>query len=81
MDKEEHLKLMKSMMLKPATEIDEMFNSGMFNEIVLGALIATLENSRVDHKDIAEYVYELKTGTFDQYTASDLRNIYKNFKE
>lgn len=47
MDKEEqvkHIELVKEFIQKSPEEINEMFNTGMFNEIVLGAIIITMEN-------------------------------------
>lgn len=78
MSKEEHIELMKEMFSKSKEEINEMFNSGMFNEIVLGAIVITMENiNHFNKNDIEEIVYECKDGTFDQYTAEQCRQAYK----
>ena len=82
MTREEHLEVFKTMIEKKPEEINAMFNSGMFNDIVLGALVITLENlAETNHwnkNDIEEIVYECKEGTFDQYTAEQMREAYKN---
>ena len=81
MDKEEqmkHIELVKEFIQKSPEEINEIFNTGMFNEIVLGAIIITMENlNHFNKNDIEELVYECKEGTFDQYTASECRQAYK----
>jgi len=78
MKMEEHKELMKEMFGKSKEEINEMFNSGMFNEIVLGAIAITMQNMQHFNKsDIEETICECKEGTFDQYTAQQCRDAYK----
>ncbi|MFV0364871.1 MAG: hypothetical protein ACK5LL_17535 [Suipraeoptans sp.] len=77
--REEHIKLMKEMFSKSKEECNEMFNSGMFNEIVLGAIVITMQNlGHFNKNDIEEIVYECKEGTFDKYTAEQCRQAYKD---
>lgn len=82
MTENEQIEIFKEMIKKKPDEINAMFNSGMFNDIVLGALVITLENlassNNWNKNDINEIVYECKTGTFDQYTAGQMRDAYKN---
>lgn len=55
-------------------EINAMFDSGMFNSIVKGAIIVTMQNLNYFKKgDIEDVIYELEHGTFEQYQAEDLR--------
>lgn len=78
MNRSEHAELIKEMLNKNKEEINEMFDSGMFNEIVLGAIIITMENlSHFNKKDIEKIVYECKEGTFEQYNAEQCREAYK----
>lgn len=81
MDNNKYIEIFKQMIEKTPEEINAMFDSGMFNDIVLGAITITLENlAETNHwnkNDIEEIVYECKQGTFDQYTACQCREAYK----
>ena len=72
MDRKAHKKLMIEMFGKGREEINEMYNSGMFNDITKGFLILVLENLGYGNKDIAHAVSELKN-CHDTYTAGEAR--------
>lgn len=75
---EEILKQMKEIFSKSKEEINGMFNTGLFNDIVLGAIVITMQNlTHFTKNDIQEIVYECKEGTLVQYTAEQCRHAYK----
>ena len=57
----------------PDDEIDNLYSAGKLNELIVGAIRVTLYNLNYPEKEIEEVVYECEHGTFDLYTASDLR--------
>ena len=57
----------------PDNTIDDLYSAGKLNELILGAVRVTLYNLNYKEQDIEEAVYECQHGTFDLYTASDLR--------
>lgn len=79
MTKEAHKKLMTEMFQKSKEECNEMFNSGMFNEIVKGYMAKTLNRSGMDHDKIMECLVELKR-TFDEITAGEAREFLRTFR-
>lgn len=55
-------------------EINCMFDSRKFDDIVKGAIIVTLQNLNCyNNNDIQDIIYELTHGTFVQYDAEQLR--------
>lgn len=77
MSEEEYMKLMNDMLSKSKEEINEIFSTGAFNEIVLGTIVITMQNFNYSKKAIEEVVNECKDGTFDLYTAGQCRQAYK----
>ena len=77
MTREAHKELMMNMFMKSEEEINEMFNSGMFNKIVLGAVRITLESLSYRDDDIKKVLYEMEHGTFDTRTAGECRAAAK----
>lgn len=57
----------------PDNTIDDLYAAGKLNELILGAIRVTLYNLNYKEQDIEEIIYECQHGTFDLYTASDLR--------
>ncbi len=49
MTREEHKKLMGEMICKTPEQIDEMCNSGMFNEIIKGYVQMVLDRTKKTH--------------------------------
>lgn len=78
MNRETHKKLMIEMFEKGEEEINEMFNSGMFNEIVRDYMVVTLNNCNIEHDKVVECVGELEK-VLDEKTAGEVREIYKNY--
>lgn len=78
MDKEAHKKLMMEMFTKSKEEVNEMFNSGIFNEIVKGYMAVTLDNCNMEHDKVMECLGELDK-MFDEMTAGEVREFYKKY--
>lgn len=57
----------------PDNTIDDLYAAGRLNDVIKGAIRVTLYNLNYSEKEIEEAVYECGYGTFDLYTASDLR--------
>ena len=74
---EEQIALTNNMIGKSNEEINEMFNSGRFNEIVKGFIaIAMVENeysSKTGKKTIRNIDY-----IFDEVSAEEARKFYEN---
>lgn len=78
MDKNAHKELMTMMFSKNKEEVNEMFNSGMFNEIVKGYMAITLDNCNIEHDKITECLADLEK-RFDDTTAGEAREFYRHF--
>ena len=57
----------------PDSVVDDLYSAGRLNDVIKGAIRVTLFNLNYPEKEIEEVVYECEHGTFDLYTASDLR--------
>ena len=77
MNREEHVKLMMEMYGKSKEEINQMFDSGMFNNICYGAMAIALDNTGMNKKAIKEAIEECRQ-VFNQYKASELLEAYKS---
>lgn len=77
MKREEHTQLMNEIYGKNKEEINEIFGSGMFNEIVFGAIVITMENLNYPKGEIEDVLNECQDATFDQYAAKECREAYK----
>lgn len=75
--REQHKKLVFEYISKPEQEINEIFNTGMFNEICKGYLVLAMKSTGADRQVIREAVQELEN-EFDAHTAGEARNAYKN---
>lgn len=73
MTKERHMEIIKSMIAMPEDERMEMINSGMFNSIIQGYLVATLENMKMDEDTIKAAAYELYHNVFDTMNAAEAK--------
>lgn len=71
MNKEDHMRLMREMFSKSEEEINEMFNSGVFNDIVKGYAVMMLRQCGLDEK-IKECLVELNHA-FDELTSGEAR--------
>lgn len=76
MTREEHSILMKNMFGKSNEEINEMFNSGMFNEIVKGFTAMLLSESGLSDEEVKEKL-RVMDSLFDEVTAGEARKLYK----
>ncbi len=72
MSKNEYLELMQDMFSKNKEEINQMYNSGMFNEITEGYLVKVLQNLNSSKELIEKAVTELHHCQ-DRYTAGEIR--------
>lgn len=75
--REKHVALMKNMFSKSEEEINEMFNSGMFNEIVKGFTAMLLSEGGLSDEAIKEKIRAMD-GLFDEVTAGEARKFYKS---
>lgn len=73
MTKERHMEIIKNMIAMPEDERLEMINSGMFNSVIQGYLVATLENMKMDEETIKTAAYELYHNVFDTMTAAEAK--------
>ena len=70
--------LLLSMYSHSKKEINEMFDSGVFNEIAKGYMLKTLVNSNVERDKVMEFLNGLKV-MFDEVTAAKAREFYINY--
>lgn len=75
---EEYKDLVLSMYSHSKKELDAMFNSGVFNELVKGYVAMALENSNVERDKVMEHLKCLDT-VFNEVSASEIREFYKNY--
>ncbi|MDE7423774.1 MAG: hypothetical protein K2N51_08795 [Lachnospiraceae bacterium] len=71
MDKNKYLKLMEQMFSKSKEEVNEMYNSGVFNAITEGYFIKVLENLDADREFIEQALEELHH-CHDTYRAGEV---------
>lgn len=79
MSREEHKKLMMEMYTKSKEEVNEMFNSGVFNEIAKGYVARLLSEHIIFGDEAIEKAMSDMDRIFDEMTASEAREFYKNF--
>lgn len=65
------------MMKKSENEINEMFDSGMFNELAIGYALIALKLLKTD-KSFLEPFEECIKRAFSDYDAATARRIYNN---
>lgn len=75
--KEECIEIVHTMYSKRKVEVNAMFSSGMFNEIVKGYLVATLQGE-VPREEIISIV-EKYGKCLDEISPSKAREFYENF--
>lgn len=79
MDKEAHKKLMMEMYTKSQEEVNEMFNSGIFNEIVKGYVARLLSEHKIFGDEAIEKAMSDMNRIFDEMTAGEAREFYKKY--
>lgn len=75
---DEYKDLVLSMYSHSRKELDAMFDSGVFNELVKGYMAMTLNNNNVEHDQVMEHLKCLDT-VFSEVSASEIREFYKNY--
>lgn len=70
MSREKHKELMKEIFSKNKEEIQEIFNSGVFNQIVRGYFVLTLDSCDFKRDKTLECLAELDR-TLDEVTAGE----------
>lgn len=80
MDREKHIKLMSEMFHKSEEECNEMFNSGMFNEITRGVVALAMENCGYERAAVLKVLNECSR-VLDERTAGEYREFYKRFQK
>ena len=65
------------MIKKPENEINEMFDSGMFNDLAIGYALIALKLLKAD-KSFLESFEECIKRAFSDYDAATARRIYNN---
>lgn len=76
MEKNENLTL--SMYLHSKKEVDAMFDSGVFNELVKGYMAMALDNNNVERDKVMEHLKCLDIA-FSEVSATEIREFYKNY--
>lgn len=74
MDKEKHKQLLYYILNKTEEEINELANSGMFNEIIKGYCILAMERAGYTNEDIKELDFN---SLFDETLAGEARAAVK----
>jgi len=75
---DEYKDLVLSMYSHSRKELDAMFDSGVFNELVKGYMAMALHNNNVEHDQVMEHLKCLDT-VFSEVSASEIREFYKNY--
>lgn len=75
---DEYKDLVLSMYSHSRKELDAMFDSGVFNELVIGYMAMALNNNNVEHDQVMEHLKCLDT-VFSEVSASEIREFYKNY--
>lgn len=75
---DEYKDLVLSMYSHSRKELDAMFDSGVFNELVKGYMAMALNNNNVKHDQVMEHLKCLDT-VFSEVSASEIREFYKNY--
>lgn len=75
---DEYKDLVLSMYSHSRKELDAMFDSGVFNELVKGYVAMALNSNNVEHDQIMEHLKCLDT-VFSEVSASEIREFYKNY--
>lgn len=80
MTKEEHKSLVRDMSIKTEEQINNMFNTGQFNDIMRGYIAMTMHN--LDYKDeqIDEVMDELRY-MLDMHTAGEARKAVQSISK
>lgn len=73
MTREEHKNLVMEMIATSDEKRCEMINTGMFNSIIQGYLVATMENMGYSKEDIQKAAYELYHNIFDTMNAGEAK--------
>ena len=73
MTREEHKNLVMEMIAASDEKRCEMINTGMFNSIIQGYLVATMENMGYSKEDIQKAAYELYHNIFDSMNAGEAK--------
>ena len=76
MTREEQVSLVESMFLKSEEEVNEMFNSGMFNEIVKGFTAMLLSEGGIDDEAVKRKMRDMES-LFDEVTSAEARRFYE----
>lgn len=63
------------MIKKSEEEINEMFNSGMFNSLTVGYAKIALSRMELDKAALQDFEKQMKY-VFDEYTAKEARKAY-----
>ena len=74
---EEQIALTNNMIGKSNEEINEMFNSGRFNEIVKGFIAIAMVENEYSSKTVKEAIRNIDY-IFDEVSAEEARKFYKS---
>lgn len=59
-------------------EVDAMFDSGVFNELVKGYMAMALDNNNVEREQVIEHLKCLDV-LFSEVSAAEIREFYKHY--
>lgn len=74
----EYKDLVLSMYSYSKKELDAMFDSGVFNELVKGYIAMALNDNNVERDKVMEHLKFLDT-VFNEVSVSEIREFYKNY--
>lgn len=74
---EEQIALTNNMIGKSKEEINEMFNSGRFNEIVKGFIAIAMVENEYSSKTVKKTIRNIDY-IFDEVSAEEARKFYEN---
>ena len=74
MTKEEHIKLFNEMLTMSEEKRCEIINTGIFNSIIQGYLVVTMENMGYSQEAIKKAAYELYHNVFDTVNAGEAKD-------
>lgn len=75
---DEYKDLLLSMYSHSRKELDAMFDSGVFNELVKGYIAMALDNNNVEHEQVVEHLKCLDI-LFSEVSATEIREFYKHY--
>lgn len=77
--REDHKKMFMELMTKSKEDIENMVNTGFFNEIIQGYAIGAMERAGLSNEEQKKVIGSFSS-VFDDVKAGEARSKYKNFR-